>query len=578
MPQIKWEDRARAKRASLYASIPPKWRLKSTDLAAYDGPRDVSQLPRKFLTAFEIAVTEGSPLIILSNIHLGVWSAEDVTEAFCHRAAIAHQLINCLTEILFDAALKKARQLDQHRLVTGGLKGPLHGLPCSFMDRFRIAGAETGAGYVGWLGKLEDEASESLIVKQMRSLGAVPFCKTNMPMSMMLGETTNNITGSTLNPFVRTLSSGGAAGGEGALLAMRGSPLGWATEVAGSTRIPAAFNGLYALRSSSGRLTAKGVASSMEGLPVCGHVVAPVSTELGFLKHIMKCVIGSQTSQEDPNLIDIPWRMINTSIYRPSFAVLRCDGNVLPQPPISRALDMVVCALHGAGYQVIEWHPPAHAPAVRNLFEILGSDGARGVRDALELSGEPPVPQLATWFYQQDNGPLPTTEFWALCQKRATYRSEYQEYWNSTKEKTLSKRPVDGVILPIAADAAAQENSLTYFGMTKTLTENTATERFAAYSAIANLLDYSAASFPVTTVDKNIDLKIARKMLSEEDKSIWQKCKSTYRRLPNRRLIRAQTILNSLTALLSACKSCVEDFKKRKFWNFWIALPPRCLV
>lgn len=82
------------------------------------------------------------------------------------------------------------------------------------VDRFRIAGLETGAGYIGWLGRTEDAASESLVVKQMRMLGAVPFCKTNMPMSMMLGDTSNNITGSTLNPAARHLSSGGAAGGE----------------------------------------------------------------------------------------------------------------------------------------------------------------------------------------------------------------------------------------------------------------------------------------------------------------------------------------------------------------------------
>lgn len=170
-------------------------------------------------------------------------------EAYCHRAAIAHQLVNCLTEILFDSAMEQASKLDQYRLATGGLKGPLHGIPVSFMDRFRIAGVQTAAGYVGWLGNIEDEDSESQIVKQMRSLGAIPFCKTNMPMSMMLAETSNNITGSTINPFVRKLSSGGAAGGmlllysvpislkveksigEGALLAMRASPLGFATDI-----------------------------------------------------------------------------------------------------------------------------------------------------------------------------------------------------------------------------------------------------------------------------------------------------------------------------------------------------------
>lgn len=133
MPRIAWENRARAKRASLYAAIPSKWKLKPTDLPPSDGsPSNVTQWPRKFLTGFELAITETSALDVLANIHTGIWSAEDVTGAFCHRAAIAHQLVNCLTEIHFDVAMEQARQLDQHRLTTGGLTGPLHGLPVSF--------------------------------------------------------------------------------------------------------------------------------------------------------------------------------------------------------------------------------------------------------------------------------------------------------------------------------------------------------------------------------------------------------------------------------------------------------------
>ena len=214
MPRVAWENRVRAKCASLYAAIPTKWRLKPTDIPSSNDTCDVGRLLRTFLTEPELAITETRPFDVLNNIHAGIWSARDIMEAYCHRAAVVHQLVNCLTEILFDTAMEQASQLDQHRLATGGLIGPLHGLPVSFMDRFRVAGAQTAAGYVGWLGETEDAESESHIVKQMRSLGAIPFCKTNMPMSMMLGETSNNITGSTFNPFVRSLSSGGAAGGK----------------------------------------------------------------------------------------------------------------------------------------------------------------------------------------------------------------------------------------------------------------------------------------------------------------------------------------------------------------------------
>lgn len=42
--------------------------------------------------------------------------------------------------------------------------------------------------------------------------------------------------GYTTNPYNRNLSSGGSSGGESALLALRGSPLGVGTDVGGSVR------------------------------------------------------------------------------------------------------------------------------------------------------------------------------------------------------------------------------------------------------------------------------------------------------------------------------------------------------
>ena len=59
------------------------------------------------------------------------------------------------------------------------------------------------------------------------------FVKTTVPMSMITGETMNNVTGSTLNPYSRTLQAGGASGGEGTLLALRSSPFGWALTLQG---------------------------------------------------------------------------------------------------------------------------------------------------------------------------------------------------------------------------------------------------------------------------------------------------------------------------------------------------------
>lgn len=85
-------------------------------------------------------------------------------------------------------------------------------------------------------------------------LGAIIYVKTSVPQSLMIGETINNIIGRTLNPYNRLLSPGGSSGGEAALIALHGSPLGIGTDIGGSVRIPAAFCHLWSLKASHGRI------------------------------------------------------------------------------------------------------------------------------------------------------------------------------------------------------------------------------------------------------------------------------------------------------------------------------------
>ncbi len=461
-----WSARAKAKREHLASLIPPEWRLESVP-----SPPDLPNVltwGREFLTADECAITETEPLIVLAHIQAHLWSAEDVAKAFCHRAAIAHQLTNCLAEILFDEAIVIARRLDQLYQTSGNLQGPLHGLPMSFMDRYRVAGSETSSGYVSWLGPRETLDTESLIVRHMRRLGAVPFCKTSVPQSMMLAASDNNIFGPTLNPFSRLLSAGGAAGGEGALQAMKASPFGWVTEIAGSARIPAAYHGLFALRVCTGRLPSQGIAPSNVTLPSCAFTPAMISSSLPMLRHMSRLTLGSKAYQDDPQWLDLPWRDVKCKELercRPRFAILHHDHFVRPQPPIQRALKLVHEALSASTYEVVQWDPPRHAPAVETLFRILGADGGSEIRAQLDKSGEPPVQGLQGWYYgHESTAKAPLEQFLSWIQQRMDYRKLYQAYWKQSEGNSSSHRPVDGVIMPVMANAASYEHGLSYFG------------------------------------------------------------------------------------------------------------------
>ena len=130
---------------------------------------------------------------------------------------------------MFPEALAAARDLDDHIKQTGKPVGPLHGLPISIKDNFKVKGKDSTLGFVSWVD--QPETSNSVLVDILRSLGAVLYVKTNVPTAMMIAESVNNTFGRTVNPLNRKLTSGGSSGGESALIAFGASLLGVGTDI-----------------------------------------------------------------------------------------------------------------------------------------------------------------------------------------------------------------------------------------------------------------------------------------------------------------------------------------------------------
>lgn len=89
-----WESLASAKRASLLSLIPSKWRLDLKEVPSTSKLRDFTAYVPRFLDPRELQITNASSDAILANIRAAEWSAVEVTRAFCHCAAIAHQLVS----------------------------------------------------------------------------------------------------------------------------------------------------------------------------------------------------------------------------------------------------------------------------------------------------------------------------------------------------------------------------------------------------------------------------------------------------------------------------------------------------
>lgn len=87
-----WQQRAKQKRDSVNALIPKEHLLPK--IPSVQEQRDVTgEYVWQFLSQREIEITETDAVGIVKQTSSGAWTAVEVAKAFCHRAAIAHQLV-----------------------------------------------------------------------------------------------------------------------------------------------------------------------------------------------------------------------------------------------------------------------------------------------------------------------------------------------------------------------------------------------------------------------------------------------------------------------------------------------------
>ena len=479
MGEPAWRATARERRKAQADSIPPEWRLKSI-------PEYKSSIPiiesSDILTPLELEITNTTDAFILSlKIQSRTWTSEQVTIAYCKRAAIAQQLTGCCTEMMFDSAIKQAKSQDEHLRSTGKLVGPLHGIPLSLKDSHEIAGIDTTVGWVGLIGKPAEK--DNTAVSQYRSLGAILYCKTNIPQSLMMSDSYNHVFGQSVNSLNQNLISGGSSGGEGAILGAHASIIGIGTDIGGSIRIPANLQGLYGLCPSIGRIPNRD--SGRPQKYIVPPVAGPMATSLSSIEFFMESYASILPWTSDPQIFPIPWRSeLAVPPRRPlKIGYVLDDGVVRCHPPIHRNLREMIAKLKKAGHEVVEWDSSSHRSAYFDLWlKAVLADGGQRCADLCKLVDEPLIPGMLVG-KPEDILSVPARQ--ALAEKIWDYQNDYLRRWKESG--------VDVIIMPVTP----------WVGMKpKTWVQS---QQYCGYTAIWNLLNYSALAIPAGVVDKKLD-------------------------------------------------------------------------
>ncbi|KAJ5503882.1 hypothetical protein N7463_006756 [Penicillium fimorum] len=490
---MSWESIAAAKCQALKDSIPAEWVIPAAIFPPED-QLDVTTFPREsgFFTERELKITSISALTILSHLSSGSWTSEEVTMAFCKTAAVAQQLTNCLSEIFFDKAITRAKELDLYFQETGKTKGPFHGLPISLKDNFNFLGYDSTLGFTSLVGK--PATYNSLVVDLLLETGAVFYCKTNVPTAMMISESVNNLFGRTVNPQNRNLTTGGSSGGEAALIAFGGSRLGVGSDIGGSLRMPAACTGNFTIRASAGRFPNTRSRACLEGQESVIGVSGPIAKTLEEIVYWSSTIISLQPWIRDPKCVPIPWRSVEPKKTL-KIGVLWDDGFISPTPPVARALKETVERLKEAGHEIVNWPSTEHMEMLMILGRLFLADGGKSVRDLLEPTGEPFRPEMKPY---EEAKEISVYDLWQIHARRNALCKAYLDRWNETG--------IDALLCPTTPYSSAENGNFAYAG----------------YTCVFNLLDYPAVSFPCgVKTDKAIDKAYSdHKALSDMDAKI----------------------------------------------------------
>jgi len=185
-------------------------------------------------------------------IHAREVSCREVMQAYLARIDRLNPRFNAIVNLApHDLLLAQADERDAE-LARGQSRGWMHGMPQAIKDTAHALGFPTTLG-----SRVLEKAQapvDSLYVARMKAAGCIVIGKTNMPEFGLGSHTFNDLFGATGNAWDTGRSAGGSSGGAAVALAHRMLPVADGSDFMGSLRNPAAWNNIFGLRPSQGRV------------------------------------------------------------------------------------------------------------------------------------------------------------------------------------------------------------------------------------------------------------------------------------------------------------------------------------
>nr|XP_020660344.1 fatty-acid amide hydrolase 2 [Pogona vitticeps] len=259
------------------------------------------------------------PLLLLSATELArrirrrKVTCVDVTETYIARIKQVNPLINAVVKDRFEAALQEAHQVD--KLLSEchddeealQEKFPFLGVPVTVKEAFELQGLPNTSGLVNRRNIIS--RSDAVVVSRLKQAGAIPLGVTNCSELCMWFESSNRVYGRSNNPYDLQCIVGGSSGGEGSILGAAGSVIGVGSDVGGSIRMPAFFNGIFGHKPTTGVVPCEGQFPNAVGIRKNFLCTGPMCRYAEDLEPMLRVMAGPNVAKlnldEEVSLGDI---------------------------------------------------------------------------------------------------------------------------------------------------------------------------------------------------------------------------------------------------------------------------------
>jgi amidase len=290
--------------------------------------------------------------------------------------------INAVVTIDADRAHHEASEIDEAR-AAGRSVGPLAGVPVTVKDAIATAGLRSTGGATEL--RQHVPTADATVVESIRRAGAVVFAKTNVPRWSGDYQTTNDMFGTTNNPWDLQRTPGGSSGGPAAAVAMGFTGFEIGTDIGGSIRVPSSFCGVFGHKPSFGIIPTFGYLDNPTSHRNVAdvNVFGPIARSVDDLEILLGLMGG-------PNPDDAPaWRL---DLPAPRATVLSdfrvaawLDDEFAPvDPAVAEVMAAAVGALESAGARIDDERRPNIDPTtaaregmilISSATDISDSDG-----------------------------------------------------------------------------------------------------------------------------------------------------------------------------------------------------------